>query len=96
MTVWQVNFEDRRTDEWLGLVLIDRAGDVLNDDDAGEFIAELTARGLTPPPVRKWWVHFRRLPPEANIPSELKNRLITDPTETAAHGFEMMSKHGPN
>ena len=95
MTVWQINFEDRATDAWLGIVLIDRDDDV-DEDDAPDVIAELVANKLAPRNEGQWQVHFRRLPPEANIPDTIKNRLITDAAETAPFGFAMQAKQGAN
>jgi hypothetical protein len=95
MTVWQINFEDRATDAWLGIVLINRDDDI-DADNAPDVIAELVANKLAPRNEDQWWVHFRRLPPEANIPDAIKNRLITDAAETAPFGFAMQAKQGAN
>jgi hypothetical protein len=92
---WQINYEDRQSRQWLGVVLIDRNIDAVDEDEAVEIIGELKAAGLTPADGR-WLVHFRRLPADADIPDTIKNRLITNANETAPHGFVMVSEHGAN
>ena len=95
MSAYEINFEDRATDAWLGIVLIDRDDDI-DEDDAPDVIAELVANKLAPRNEDQWWVHFRRLPPEVNIPDTIKNRLITNAAETAPFGFVMQAKQGAN
>jgi hypothetical protein len=95
MSTYEINFEDRATDAWLGIVLIDRDDDI-DGDDAPDVIAELVANNLAPRNEGRWTVNFRRLPPEANIPNTIKNRLITDAAETAPFGFAMQAKQGAN
>lgn len=94
-TYW-ISFESQTTREWLGTLIVD-PGDTPLDQESGEaFIARLVERRLTPPSGDQWNVQFQRLPAGTDIPPHLKNRLITDSSETAPFGGVMTSHHGAN
>jgi hypothetical protein len=95
ITYW-ISFEDQKTEQWLGTLIVDAADVELDEEGAEAFVARLVESKLAPPIGGKWNVQIQKLPASANIPDEHKGRLITDSTVTAKLGGVMVSRHGAN